>query len=189
VLPKIQVEGRLTRNPELKFLPSGVAVASFGVACNDRRKNQTTGEWEDGDTTFLDCSAWRETAEHVADSLHKGDLVLINGKLAMRKYTNKENIEVTTYGVTVETIGPSLQWNAVSVAARASRTQTPPPATEDPWATMPQPPPQQPVAPAGAPAPPPGQPQYGQPPAAPQAPPAQPQWAGQAMPAYDEPPF
>ena len=193
MLPKIQVEGRLTRNPELKFLPSGVAVASFGVACNDRRKNQTTGEWEDGETTFLDCSAWRETAEHVADSLHKGDLVLINGKLAMRKYTNKDNAEVTTYGVTVETIGPSLQWNAVSVAARASRTQTPPAASEDPWATMPQPPPQQPVAPAQQPAAGPG-PAYGPPAQAPPAAPpqgqqAQPQWAGQAMPSYDEPPF
>jgi single-strand DNA-binding protein len=177
----------------LKFLPSGVAVASFGVACNDRRKNQTTGEWEDGETTFLDCSAWRETAEHVADSLHKGDLVLINGKLAMRKYTNKDNAEVTTYGVTVETIGPSLQWNAVTVAARASRTQTPPAASEDPWATMPQPPPQQPVAPAQQPAAGPG-PAYGPPAQAPPAAPpqgqqAQPQWAGQAMPSYDEPPF
>jgi len=181
VLPRIQIEGRLTRNPEMKFLPSGVAVASFGVACNDRKKDPTTGEWADGDTTFLDCSAWRETAEHVADSLHKGDLVLINGKLAMRKYLNKENVEVTTYGVTVETIGPSLQWNAVTVAARASRTQTPPPAAEDPWATMPQPPPQQPVAPAQQAA------------AAPQVQPASgpaPGWSGPGGVTYgDEPPF
>jgi len=165
----------------MKFLPSGVAVASFGVACNDRKKDPTTGEWADGDTTFLDCSAWRETAEHVADSLHKGDLVLINGKLAMRKYLNKENVEVTTYGVTVETIGPSLQWNAVTVAARASRTQTPPPAAEDPWATMPQPPPQQPVAPAQQAA------------AAPQVQPASgpaPGWSGPGGVTYgDEPPF
>lgn len=147
MLPKIQIEGRLTRSPELKFIQSGAAVASFGVACNDRKKNPQTNEWEDGEPTFLDCTVWREMAEHVAESVHKGDLVLITGRLAMRKYTNKENNEVTTYQVTVETIGPSLQWNDVAVKQRARREQAPAAPADDPWATMPTPPPQQPVAP------------------------------------------
>lgn len=174
MLPKVQIEGRLTRNPELKFTQSGAAVASFGVACNDRRMNKQTQQWEDGETTFIDCSAWRDTAEHITDSLHKGDLVLITGRLAMRKYTNKENVEVTTYGVTVETIGPSLQWNAATIHPKAQREQAPPPG-DDPWSTPPAP--QQPV-PAGQPAP---QPQ----------PPSAPAWGGPGGQPYghDEPPF
>lgn len=184
MLPRIQAEGRLTRDPELKFIQSGAAVASFGLAMNDRRKNQQTNEWEDGDTTFLDCSAWRDMAEHVAESLHKGDLVLITGKLAQRKYTNKEGVEVTTYGVTIETIGPSLQWSGATVHPRAARTQTAPAPGGDPWATIPSPPPQQPV--------PPQQPAYGAPPTygAPPATPPSPAWSGQGGVTYaDEPPF
>jgi single-strand DNA-binding protein len=187
VLPRVHVEGRLTRNPELKFLQSGAAVASFGIACNDRRINKETNQWEDGETTFLDCSAWRETAEHVAESLHKGDLVLITGKLAMRKYTNKDNVEVTTYGVTVEAIGPALQWNSATVHPKAQRTQAPP--GGDPWATMPQPPPQQSVQPAAGPQQGEWNPPQGAPPTAPQTAPA-PAWGGPGGQPYgDEPPF
>ena len=153
MLPRIHLEGRLTRSPELKFIPSGAAVASFGVACNDRRKNQQTGQWEDGDPSFFDVTCWRDMAENVAESLHKGDLVIIDGRIAMRKYTNKENVEVTTYGITVEEIGPSLRWTGATVHPKAERTQQPTQqAAGDPWASMPTPPPQQPVAPAQQPA-------------------------------------
>jgi len=175
-LPKVHVEGRLTRNPELKFLPSGAAVASLGIACNDRKKNDQTGEWEDGDTTFLNVTAWRDMAENVAESLHKGDLVFIEGKLAMRKYTNKEGQEVTTFDVTAETIGPSLRWTGATIHPKAQRgapQQGAPVAQEDPWATTPTPPAQQPVAPNQQPA------------AAPQAQPQGGGWTRQ----YDEPPF
>lgn len=134
-LPRVHFEGHLTRSPELRFLQDGTAVASFAVACNDRRKNQA-GEWEDGDATFVDCSAWRDLAEHVAESLHKGDNVVVTGKLAQRKYTNKEGVEVTTFGVTVETIGPSLRWTDVTVKPKAQRTQAPPPPQDDPWSTQ-----------------------------------------------------
>jgi len=146
MLPKVSLEGRLTRSPELKFTQSGAAVASFGVACNDRRKNPQTNEWEDGDPTFLDITCWRDMAENVAESLHRGDLVVIEGRIAMRKYTNKDNVEVTTYGVTAETIGPSLRWDRATVHKKADRGAPTGPAqqpADDPWATTAPAPPQQ----------------------------------------------
>lgn len=181
MLPKVTMEGRLTRNPELKFTQGGAAVASFGVAMNDRKKNPQTNEWEDGEPTFLDCSVWREMAEHVTDSLHKGDLVLITGRLAMRKYTNRDNVEVTTYGVTVETIGPSLQWTGATVQPRAKREQPQEPG-QDPWTTTPQTPQQPTQQPSQAPQ----QPTQQQPP---QQPPQQPWGGAGGVPYGDEPPF
>ena len=91
MLPKLTMEGRLTADPELRFLDSGLAVCSFTIVNQDRRKNDATGEWEDsGDPLFIRVSVWRQQAENAAESLSKGDLVVCIGKLQNRKWEDKE---------------------------------------------------------------------------------------------------
>ena len=123
-LPTITATGRLTADPELRFAPSGVAVASFSIACNDRRKNTQTGEWEDGDATFLNCSAWRTLAEQIAETLTKGDGVTITGRLKQRSYDAKDGTRRTVYEVDIDAIGRGL-W---------TRTGRPTAQQADPWA-------------------------------------------------------
>lgn len=144
-LPRVTIEGRLVSDPELRFTNDGAAVASFTVASNDRKRNPTSNTWEDGPTTFLRCSAWRDMAEHLAEStLTKGDEVLVTGRLTQREW-EKDGIKRTTHEITVDTVGPSLRWRAARLAPRAERTSAPP--AQDPWASaqpqQPQPPPRQ----------------------------------------------
>jgi single-strand DNA-binding protein len=178
-LPRVQMDGRLTADPELRFTPQGHAVANFTVAGNDRKKDDATGEWSDGPATFLRCSVWREQAENVAESLRKGDAVLVTGKVTQREYDDKEGRKVTAYEVQVETIGPSLRWRATphGQQKRTERTQEAP--QEDAWASVPRVPQARVAGPEGAPR------QAVQPV---QPPVQQPAWAGRP-PAYDEPPF
>lgn len=105
----ISFEGRLVGDPELRFTASGVGVANFTVAINKRIK-EADGTWKDGEPTFLRCNAWREMGENVAESLGKGDLILVRGKLEQRNYETKEGEKRQSYEVTAEYIGASLKW-------------------------------------------------------------------------------
>ena len=130
--PTVHVVGRLTAAPELRFTASGAAVASFTVAASDRRKT-AAGEWEDGEPCFLRCTVWRETAEHVAESLDKGTEVVIVGKLRTRTWETKAGEKRSVIECDVEAIGPSLRWGVAKVI-RAQRHGASAPAS-DPWAT------------------------------------------------------
>lgn len=137
----INVTGNLTADPELRFTASGAAVASFTVACTPRRKDDATGEWKDGEATFLRCSVWRQLAENVAESLKRGDLVMVHGLLRQRSYDTAEGEKRTIMEVTADHVGPSLKWKAASVdrvkrehggQSQQRRTVGP---DDDPWST------------------------------------------------------
>jgi single-strand DNA-binding protein len=136
-LPEVTVAGTLTADPELRYTPSGAAVANFTVAANDRRYDTQAGTWVDGDATFLRCQVWRQLAEHVTESLTKGTRVLLTGQLRQRSYTTAEGDKRTVFELAVTEIGASLKWATVTVA-KATRTNgrsqdTTAPA-DDPWA-------------------------------------------------------
>lgn len=115
-LPQVKIEGRLTADPELRYTNNGLAVASVTIAAGERRLNRQTNEWEDGDTTFLRGSVWRELAENVAASLHKGDAVIATGKLRQRSYETKDGEKRTAYELDIDTIAPLLDWGTTSFA-------------------------------------------------------------------------
>lgn len=121
MLPTVFAEYRLIEDPSLKFTPSGKAVANFRVAANSRRKDEATGEWKDDKVCFLNAVAWAPFAEHVAESLQKGDLVLIEGRIETRSYENRDGEKRTSFDLSVNNIGPSLRWNDVSIQ-RADRS-------------------------------------------------------------------
>lgn len=138
MLPTTVAEYRLVEDVNLRFTPSGKAVANFRVVASSRKKDESTGEWKDDKACFLNATAWAPFAEHVAESLAKGDLVLIAGRIETRNYEDKEGNKRTSFDLTVENIGPSLRWNDVSIQ-RAERaggqaTRSSGPADEDPWA-------------------------------------------------------
>jgi single-strand DNA-binding protein len=114
-LPEVTVVGTLTADPELRFIPSGKAVANFSIAANSRKKNQLTGEWEDGDATFLRCNIWGEYAEHVTESLTRGTKVIARGVLKQRSY-EKDSVKHTVFELEVEEIGPTLRWATAKVS-------------------------------------------------------------------------
>ncbi len=116
----ITVVGNLTADPELRFTPSGAAVANFTVASTPRTLDKNTNEWKDGDALFLRCSVWRQAAENVAESLHKGTSVIVQGRLKQRSYETKEGEKRTVVELDVEEIGPSLRWASAKVT-KASR--------------------------------------------------------------------
>lgn len=109
----IYFEGNLTGDPELRATGSGIKVANFTVAVNKRIKDPD-GTWRDGEPTFLRCCAWREIGENVAESLGRGDLVLVRGKLEQRNYETKEGEKRQAYEVIVEYVGASLKWKTKS---------------------------------------------------------------------------
>ncbi len=119
-LPSVTVIGTVTADPELRFTPSGAAVANWSVASNERRLNKQSGEWEDGAATFLRCSVWRDAAENVAESLHRGDRVIVTGRLKQREY-EKDGVKRTAYELDVDEVGPSLRW-AQTTVRKASRS-------------------------------------------------------------------
>jgi len=116
----ITVVGNLTADPELRFTPSGAAVANFTVASTPRTFDKNANEWKDGEALFLRCSVWRQAAENVAESLHKGTSVIVQGRLKQRSYETKEGEKRTVYELDVEEIGPSLRW-ATAKVTKASR--------------------------------------------------------------------
>jgi single-strand DNA-binding protein len=116
----ITVIGNLTNDPELRFTPSGQAVASFTVASTPRTMDRQTNEWKDGDTLFLRCSVWRQAAENVAESLHKGYRVIVQGRLKQRSFETREGEKRTVVELDVDEVGPSLR-NATARVNRAGR--------------------------------------------------------------------
>ncbi|MGM0386183.1 MAG: single-stranded DNA-binding protein [Actinomycetota bacterium] len=112
----ITVVGNMTADPELRFTPSGAAVASFTVASTPRTFDRQTSEWKDGDTLFLRCSIWREAAENVAESLTKGTRVIVQGRLVQRSFETREGEKRTVVEMQVDEVGPSLRYATAKVA-------------------------------------------------------------------------
>ena len=117
----ITVVGNLTNDPELRFTPSGQAVASFTVASTPRTLDRQSNEWKDGDTLFLRCSVWRQAAENVAESLHKGFRVIVQGRLKQRSFETREGEKRTVVELDVDEVGPSLR-NATARVNKAGRS-------------------------------------------------------------------
>lgn len=111
----ITVVGNLTADPELRFTPSGAAVANFTIASTPRVFDRQSGEWKDQEALFLRCSIWREAAENVAESLTKGQRVIAQGRLKARSYETKEGERRTSMELDVDDIGPSLRFATASV--------------------------------------------------------------------------
>ena len=128
----LTITGNLTADPDLRFTGTGTAVAAFTVAASRRVYDQATGTWKDGDTLFLRCSAWRELADHAAETLTKGTRVIVTGRLKQRSYETPEGDKRTVYELDADDVGPSLKW-ATAKIARTSRDKTPHPADGDPW--------------------------------------------------------
>ncbi|MBE8471528.1 single-stranded DNA-binding protein [Streptomyces justiciae] len=105
----ITVVGNLVDDPELRFTPSGAAVAKFRVASTPRTFDRQTNEWKDGESLFLTCSVWRQAAENVAESLQRGMRVIVQGRLKQRSYEDREGVKRTVYELDVEEVGASLR--------------------------------------------------------------------------------
>jgi single-strand DNA-binding protein len=151
----ITVVGNLTADPELRFTPSGAAVANFTVASTPRIYDRQSGEWKDGDALFLRCNIWREAAENVAESLTRGARVIVTGRLKQRSFETREGEKRTVVEVEVDEIGPSLRYATAKVnkASRSGggggfgggspRSPAPAPAqassapADDPWGSAP----------------------------------------------------
>ena len=112
----ISIIGNLTNDPELRFTPSGAAVANFTVASTPRTFDRQSNEWKDGETLFLRCSVWREAAENVAESLQRGTRVIVNGRLRSRTYDTKEGEKRTVVELEVDEVGPSLRYATTKVS-------------------------------------------------------------------------
>lgn len=115
----ITIIGNLTGDPELRFTPSGAAVASFTIASTPRTFDRQAGEWRDGETLFMRCSIWRQAAENVAESLQKGMRVIAQGRLQQRSYETREGEKRTVVEMQVDEIGPSL-WRATAKVQRTT---------------------------------------------------------------------
>ena len=143
----ITLIGNLVDDPELRFTPSGQAVAKFRIASTPRFMDKATNEWKDGESLFLTCNVWRQAAENVAESLQRGMRVIVSGRLKQRSYETKEGEKRTVFEVEVDEVGPSLR-NATAKVNKASRGPgggfgsggggggggTP---ADDPWSTAP----------------------------------------------------
>lgn len=111
----VTVVGNLTNDPELRFTPSGAAVASFTIASSTRVLDKNTNEWKDGDTVFMRCSVWRQYAENVAESLTRGTRVIATGRLKQRSYDNRDGQKVTVIEMEVDDVGPALRYATAKV--------------------------------------------------------------------------
>ncbi len=112
----ITIIGNLTNDPELRFTPSGAAVANFTVASTPRTFDRQSNDWKDGETLFMRCSVWRDAAENVAESLQRGSRVLVTGRLRSRTYDTKEGEKRTVVEMDVDEVGPSLRYATAKVA-------------------------------------------------------------------------
>jgi len=117
---QITIAGNLVDDPELRFTPAGQPVARFRVASTPRFRDNSTGEWKDGDSLFLTCNVWRQAAENVAESLTRGTRVIVSGRLRQRSYETKEGEKRTVYEIEVDDVGPSLR-NASAKVNKATR--------------------------------------------------------------------
>jgi single-strand DNA-binding protein len=117
----ITIIGNLVSDPELRYTPTGQAVATFRVASTPRFMDRTTNEWKDGDSLFLSCNVWRQAAENVAESLQRGMRVIVSGRLRQRSYETKEGEKRTVYEIEVDEVGPSLR-NASAKVSRSTRS-------------------------------------------------------------------
>ena len=148
----ITVVGNLTEDPDLRFTPSGAAVANFTVASTPRVYDRQSGEWKDGDALFLRCNIWREAAENVAESLSRGSRVIVTGRLRQRSFETREGEKRTVYEVEVDEIGPSLRYATAKInkvsrggggggfgggGAAASAAPSGGAPAEDPWGSAP----------------------------------------------------
>src|SRR3954466_15313959 len=111
----ITVVGNLTDDPELRFTPSGAAVANFTVASTPRFLDKQSNEWKDGDPLFLRCTVWRQAAENVAETLHKGYRVIVQGRLKQRSFETREGEKRTVVELDVDEVGPSLRYATARV--------------------------------------------------------------------------
>lgn len=143
----ITVCGHLVDDPELRFTPSGAAVAKFRVASTPRTFDKQTNEWKDGESLFLSCQVWRQAAENCAETLQKGMRVIVQGRLKQRSYEDKQQVKRTVFELDVEEIGPSLRSATAKVTkaggsgqgrrdARQAAQQGGAPSA-DPWASSP----------------------------------------------------
>ena len=140
----VTVVGNLTNDPELRFTPSGAAVASFTVASSSRYLDKATNEWKDGEPVYMRCSVWRQYAENVAESLTKGTRVIVSGRLKQRSYETREGEKRTVMELEVDDVGPALRYATAKVnrvqrqggdfggGAPAGGGAAP---ADDPWAT------------------------------------------------------
>ncbi|MDN3297782.1 single-stranded DNA-binding protein [Streptomyces ficellus] len=117
----ITVVGNLVDDPELRFTPSGAAVAKFRVASTPRTFDRQTNEWKDGESLFLTCSVWRQAAENVAESLQRGMRVVVQGRLKQRSYEDREGVKRTVFELDVEEVGPSLKNATAKVTKTTGR--------------------------------------------------------------------
>src|SRR5437016_9623194 len=116
---QITIVGNLVGDPELRYTPTGQAVATFRVASTPRFRDNTTGEWKDGESLFLTCSVWRQAAENVAESLQRGMRVIVQGRLKQRSYEDREGVKRTVYELDVDEVGASLR-NATAKVTKTS---------------------------------------------------------------------
>lgn len=117
----ITVIGNLVDDPELRFTPSGAAVANFRIASTPRTFDRQSNEWKDGEALFLSCAVWRQYAENVAESLTKGMRVIVQGRLKSRQYETREGEKRTAFEIDVEEVGPALRY-ATAKVTRAQRS-------------------------------------------------------------------
>ncbi|MBV1940790.1 single-stranded DNA-binding protein [Streptomyces sp. BV286] len=132
----ITVVGNLVDDPELRFTPSGSAVAKFRIASTPRTFDRQTNDWKDGDSLFLSCQVWRQTAENVAHSLTRGMRVIAQGRLKQRSYEDREGVKRTVYELEVDEVGPSLTRATATVTKVSVQKQSAPApgsAAADPW--------------------------------------------------------
>lgn len=137
----ITIVGNLVDDPELRFTPSGAAVANFRVASTPRTFDKQTNEWKDGEGLFLSCSVWRQAAENVAESLQRGMRVVISGRLKARTYETREGEKRTVFEIDVDEVGPSLKYATAKVTktSRSGASQGGGSASsggDDPWASQ-----------------------------------------------------
>ena len=116
----VSIIGNLTRDPELRFTPSGQATASFGVAVNRRWQNRQTQEWDEA-TSYFDVVCWGQLAENAAQSLTKGSRVMVDGRLDQRSWENQEGEKRSKIEITADEVAPSLRWATVSITKNERR--------------------------------------------------------------------
>ncbi|MFD0352986.1 single-stranded DNA-binding protein [Streptomyces sp. NPDC127110] len=130
----ITVIGNLVDDPELRFTPSGAAVTKFRIASTPRTFDRQTSEWKDGESLFLSCSVWRQTAENVAESLQRGSRVIAQGRLKQRVYDDREGVRRTVFELDVDEVGPALSRATATVTkVSGQRAGAPSAPAADPW--------------------------------------------------------
>lgn len=119
----VTIVGNVTREPELRYTPSGVSVVSFGVAVNRRRQNDA-GEWVDAEPEFYEVAAWRQLAANLAESIDKGTRVIVTGRLGYSSWTTEAGDKRSSVGIVAEAAGPELSWATATVVRSTRRGES-----------------------------------------------------------------